>query len=208
MHIDSPILSFGTKVTNLLILNFYWIIGCLPLITFGTSTIAAFSVMLKMVEDREGTSMTIQFWKAYVNNLRHGIPLSMFLLAGTCSIWLDVRLIQEKDGSARGLLLAAVVMLLLLIVHFLYLFPLEARYCNTLIRNLSNARTIFLTNPGRSFGLTGILLMEFLLTTQTLLWLRASSWLFVPILMIYTVSKFAMPVFRELEDSKNEPAHD
>ncbi len=202
MHIDSPILSFGTKVTNLLILNFYWIIGCLPLITFGTSTIAAFSVTLKIVEDREGTSMTIQFWKAYANNLRHGIPLSMFLLAGTCSIWLDVRLIQEKDGSARGLLLAAVGMLLLLIVHFLYLFPLEARYCNTLIRNLSNARTIFLTNPGRSFGLTGILLMEFLLTTQTLLWL------FVPILMIYTVSKFAMPVFRELEDSKNEPAHD
>ena len=66
MRIDSPIISAGIKLTNLLILNLYWVIGCLPVITIGTSTIAAFSVTLKMTEDREGASMTVQFWKAYV----------------------------------------------------------------------------------------------------------------------------------------------
>ena len=93
MRIDSPIISAGIKLTNLLILNLYWVIGCLPVITIGTSTIAAFSVTLKMTEDREGASMTVQFWKAYVKNLKHGIPLSLILLAGCGSILLDVRMI-------------------------------------------------------------------------------------------------------------------
>ncbi len=132
MRIDSPIISAGIKLTNLLILNLYWVIGCLPVITIGTSTIAAFSVTLKMTEDREGTSMTVQFWKAYIKNLKHGIPLSLILLAGCGSILLDVRMTQ-------------------------------------------------LNTPLRTFSI-----------------------LFLPILIIYTISKAVMPVFRKLEDEAGE----
>lgn len=53
MRLDSPVLAAGTRITNLLILNFYWLLGCLPIVTAGASTIAAFSVTLKMAEDRE-----------------------------------------------------------------------------------------------------------------------------------------------------------
>ena len=47
-RIDSPFIQMGIKITNLLILNFFWVIGCIPIITIGTSTIAAFTVTLKM----------------------------------------------------------------------------------------------------------------------------------------------------------------
>ena len=111
MRIDSPIISAGIKLTNLLILNLYWVIGCLPVITIGTSTIAAFSVTLKMTEDREGASMTVQFWKAYVKNLKHGIPLSLILLAGCgsilCSPWRpDTRTACWRDWPMRGAFLS------------------------------------------------------------------------------------------------------
>ena len=175
MRIDSPIISAGIKLTNLLILNLYWVIGCLPVITIGTSTIAAFSVTLKMTEDREGASMTVQFWKAYVKNLKHGIPLSLILLAGCGSILLDVRMIEARAGDAMGLLTAGIILILLLLLHFIYVFPLEARYQNGL-------------------------LAEFLLVTQFNTPLRTFSILFLPILMIYTISKAVMPVFRKLED--------
>ena len=92
LQIDSPIITSGIKLTNLLILNFYWLLGCLPLVTIGTSTIAAFTVTLKMVEDREEPGMTVQFWSAYIHNLKHGIPLTLILAAAVYSIWLDFQM--------------------------------------------------------------------------------------------------------------------
>lgn len=200
VRIDSPVISAGIKLTNLLILNLYWIIGCLPVITIGTSTIAAFSVTLKMTEDREGVSMTVQFWKAYVKNLKHGILLSLILLAGCGSILLDVRMIEAHTGDTTGLLTAGIVLILLLLLHFIYVFPLEARYRNGLLAGLANARGIFIVHLKRSLALTGILMAEFLLVTQLNTPLRTFSILFLPILMIYTVSKAVMPVFRKLEE--------
>lgn len=200
MRIDSPFMAAGIKLTNLLILNLYWLIGCLPVITIGTSTIAAFTVTLKMTEDREDPGMTVQFWKAYIKNLKHGIPLSLILLAGCGSIMLDVRLIEAHTGDTLGLLTAGIVLILLLLLHFVYVFPLEARYQNGLLAGLANARGIFFFHLKRSLALTGILLAEFLLVTQLNTPLRTFSILFLPILMIYTVSKAVMPVFRRLED--------
>jgi len=200
MRIDSPVITAGTKITNLLILNFFWLLGCLPLVTIGVSTIAAYTVTLKMAEDREGASMTVQFWKAYVQNLKHGIPLSLILLAGCGSILLDVRMIEARTGDSMGLLTAGVILLLLLLIHFLYVFPLEARYKNSLLAGLANARGIFFCRLGRSLGLTGILLAEFLLVTQLNTPLRTFSVLFLPILIIYTVSKAVIPMFRNLEE--------
>ena len=55
LRVDSPVIQAGIKLTNLLILNLYWVIGCLPVLTIGASTAAAFTVTLKMTEDREGT---------------------------------------------------------------------------------------------------------------------------------------------------------
>lgn len=200
MRVDSPIISTGIRIADLLILDIYWLIGCLPVVTIGTSTIAAFTVTLKMTEDREGASMTVQFWQAYARNLKHGVPLSLILLAGYGSIWLDIRMIEAHTGDKMGLLTAGILLLLLLLLHFLYVFPLEARYQNSLIAGLSNARGIFLCNPGRSFALIGILLAEFLLVTQLNTPLRLFSAFFLPILMIYTISKMVMPVFRKMEN--------
>lgn len=201
MRVDSPILTTAAKLTNLLILNLYWLIGCLPLVTIGTSTIAAFTVTLKMTEDREGSSMTAQFWTAYVKNLKHGIPLSLILLAGCASVWMDMKLIQEHMGSITGLLAAGIAVLLMLLLHFLYVFPLEARYRNGLLAGLANARGIFICNLRRSLVLTGVLLVEFIFVTQLHTPLRFISWLFLPVLMIYSISKTAMPVFRKLEET-------
>jgi len=201
MRLDSPVLAAGTKVTNLLILNFYWLLGCLPIVTAGASTIAAFSVTLKMTEDREGSSMTAQFWPAFVKNLKHGVPLSLILLAGCGSIWLDVKLIEDHIGDTMGLLIAGIAVLVLLLIHFLYVFALEARYQNRFFAGLSNARGIFLVNLGRSLGLSGVLLAEFVLVTQLNTPLRFVSALFLPILMIYTISKIIMPIFRSLEET-------
>lgn len=199
MRLDSPVIAAGTRITNLIILNFYWLLGCLPVVTAGASTIAAFTVTLKMAEDREGSSMTAQFWSAFVKNLKHGVPLTLILLAGCGSVWLDIKMIEADFGDSIGLLIAGVAVLVLLLIHFLYVFALEARYENRLMAGLANARGIFLYDLRRSLGLSAALLAEFIVVTQLNTPLRLFSSLFLPILMIYTISKVIMPVFRKLE---------
>ena len=68
---------------KLLKLNFLWLLFSLPIVTIGASTAAAFSVTLKMVDEREGY-IAKQFWTAFQGNLKQGIPtglLNLFFVA-------------------------------------------------------------------------------------------------------------------------------
>lgn len=205
LRIDSPIIQGGIKLTNLLILNVFWVIGCVPIVTIGASTIAAFTVTLKMAEDREGPSMTVQFWSAYMKNLRHGIPLTLILLAGIWSVWLDWQIFDKIEGNPICFLILAMLMILLLLIHYLYVFALEARYENSLLTALSNARKLFIRYIGRSVGLFGILFLQFLLFTQVNTVLIFAGFFCLPILMIYTISQIAMPIFRKVEKTGGAP---
>lgn len=199
LRVDSPVIQAGIKLTNLLILNLYWVIGCLPVLTIGASTAAAFTVTLKMTEDREELGITRAFWSAYVKNLRHGVPLTVLLLAGSYAIWLNWKCFEKLEGNPIGFLLLAVLGVLLLIVHFLYIFPLEARYENKLLQALSNARNIFIRYIGRTLGLIGTLLIQFLFFTQVHPAITYAGLFCMPILMIYTTSQIIMPLFRKIE---------
>jgi len=205
LRVDSPVIQAGIKITDLLILNLFWVIGSLPLITIGASTAAAFSVTLKMTEDRNESGVTRAFWSAYVRELRHGIPFSLILLAGVYAIWLNWQCFEKLEGNPLVFLIFAVLGVLLLTVHYLFLFPLQARYQNSIPATLSNARNIFVRYIGRSLGLLGVLILQFLFFTQVNAVLIYIGFFCMPILMIYTVSQVAMPIFRKVEKTKGVP---
>ena len=201
-RIDSPFVTVGMKIANLLILNFYWLLGCLPVITIGASTIAAFSVTLKMVEDCEGVSMTGQFWSAYFQNLKHGIPLTLIGGIVLYSVWIDWQMFEKLDGNPVGFLLLAIVAAALLLAHYLYIFPLEARYENKLSVALVNSRRICIRFFLRTLSLAGILLVQAFLFNLNAVMMYIGVFC-APILAIYTTSQIVMPIFHKIEsDSK------
>lgn len=204
-HLDSKFVTIGTKIADLLILNLYWILGCLPLVTIGTSTIAAFSVTLKMAENAEGTSVTHGFWRAYVKNLRHGIPLTLMAGAVLYSVWLDWQMFEKLEGNPLAFLLLAMIAVFLLAVHFLYIFPLEARYENRLSVALANSRKICVRFFLRTLSLIGILLVQGFLFSLNALMMYIGIFC-APILAIYTISQITMPIFHKLDGDST--AHD
>ena len=52
--IEGPLYQFFSRLLDMIKLNFLWLLFSLPIITIGASTAAAFSVTLKMVDEREG----------------------------------------------------------------------------------------------------------------------------------------------------------
>lgn len=199
IKVDSPLIYHGTRIVNLLLLNFLWVLGCIPVITAGASTIAAFEITLKMVEERESSSVFLPFWRAFASNLKHGIPLTVIFGVVCYGIWLDWQLFENLEGNTIGFLIIAMAAAAILLVHYMYIFPLEARYQNSLIRSLVNSRKIFFRFFVRTLGLIGILIIQFLLFTQIHAILLYIGLFCLPILMIYTTSQVIMPIFRKIE---------
>ena len=56
-----------------------WLLVSLPIVTLGASTIAAFTVAMRFVEDEEG-HVAHDFVKAFKANIKQGIPMSFINL--------------------------------------------------------------------------------------------------------------------------------
>lgn len=199
LKVDSPVILAGIRIADLLILNLLWIAGCLPVVTAGASTIAAFTLTLKMVEEREQPAVFIPFWKAFAANLKHGVPLTLIFLAAVYSIWLDAQLFAKLPGNTLIFLIVAFLAGFFLLIHFLYVCPLEARYENTMLGSLANSRRIFMRFFVRTLGLMGILVIQAMLFTQISPLLLYAGFFCLPVLMIYTTSQVVMPIFRKIE---------
>lgn len=199
LRVDSPVIQTGIRLVDLLILNLLWAVGCIPVVTAGASTIAAFTVTLKMTEHRESSGVFAAFWRAYVQNLRHGVPLTLIFAVVVYGMWLDWQLFRNLEGNTVGFLIVGVLAGFFLLMHYLYVFPLEARYANTMWRSLSNSRRIFMRFFVRTLGLVGILVIQVLLFTQISYVLLYIGIFCLPILMIYTTSQVVMPIFRKIE---------
>ncbi len=203
LTVDSPFIQAGIKATNLLIVNFWLVVGCLPVVTAGASVTAAFTVLLKMSEDREDTGITRAFWRAWAANLKHGVASTVILAACGYSVWMSWQLFEKLPDNPVGFLILAFLVAILAFMHFVYVFPLEARYENSLVQQMRNSRLICIRFFGKTMLLMGILGVQVLLFGFTAPVLTYAGLFFEPALAVYTASQIAMPIFRSLEgDSK------
>lgn len=199
LNIDSPWIQAGIRLTDLLILNFYFILGCLPLITIGCSLIACSSVCMKMCEEREGSSMTREFWSAYKNSLARGILYTLLTAFVLWCLWLNVQVFMNFTGAPILPLMAAVLGSVILYIHLLYAFALEGRYDNSMIATLINSRKIAVRFFLKTLMITGLLVIQFLLFARTSALLSYIGLFCAPVIMIYTVCSTALPVFQKIE---------
>ncbi len=196
--INSKFIEFMNTIADVAVLNFCFLIGCIPIVTAGTSIIAAFNVALKIYDARDNHVFK-QFWKAYWENLKHGIPLTFFFGIIMYGLWLDFQLFEAVEGNPVYFLMIGIVVFAVMLLHMIYIFPLEARYEGSLMQNLRNARKI-----GVRF-FTKTLLIIVLWVVEILLFYGVNDILFVigcvigPMTLIMTDAGIVLPVFKELE---------
>jgi hypothetical protein len=67
--LDSKFYRVMMSVGEMMILNFCWVIACLPLITVGAANTAMYTVMGRRLRD-EGSGTVVPFFKALWKNLK------------------------------------------------------------------------------------------------------------------------------------------
>lgn len=195
--VDGALYKFMDNLTSVFKINILWLVFSLPIVTCGAATIAAFDVTMKMVDEEEGY-VGRQFLKAFKANLKRGIPMGMLGLLCMYVVWLDFSLFSQLESSPMILLVMGIIGAFVFALGFLYAFPLQARYENTILRTLENSFNISLKYFVRTLFLIVLVAIELVI----IFWNKTTIFVGIligPACIIYTISGVAKYIFRELE---------
>lgn len=194
---DSKLYRFMTKLTDLFKLNFMWLIFSLPIVTMGISTIAAYTVALKMAEGQEGY-IARDFLKAFKENWKQGIIMSFVTILCVWAVYLDFQIFNAVEEHSVVFLIVGIVSAYVFLFSLLYAYPLLARYENTVFNTLKNSFRI-----GMKYFLRSLLLIFLIAIEAAVMFLTTTTMILIvivgPAFVMLTISSFAMIIFRELE---------
>ncbi|MCR5826414.1 MAG: DUF624 domain-containing protein [Oscillospiraceae bacterium] len=139
---NGPLMIALGKLADIVICNLMFCLFCLPVITVGASLTALFTCMQELVYDEEKDDGLIfrDFWVAFRRNFGQATLLWLFCLLVLAFLGAYYWVVRSMAaGYARVYMVTFYVLLLVFLFGALYLFPLQARYENTVKNTIRNA---------------------------------------------------------------------
>ncbi len=138
---------FGT-FGNICALNVLWLICCIPIFTIGASTTALYSVMLKVIDKKEG-KITQSFFAAFKANFKKATIEWLITLAVLAVIVWELYFSYHWDmgGWSTFYMVVGIVELVVVALILPYVFPLTAKYENTVVNTFKNAFLLTVADP-------------------------------------------------------------
>ena len=138
---DNKVMIFLTKCADVLLATFFWLLGCIPVITAGTATCALYTVLWRVHAGKD-VRVTREFFRAMKDNFKVSTAawiLSVIvgaLIVGNvyaCSL-------MEVSTGFFGLMKGSTICFTVLYVIILsFLFPCIARYKVTVMQAIGNS---------------------------------------------------------------------
>lgn len=136
---DNVIVRILTKIFDLILLNVLFIICSLPVITVGASMTALYAVLLKMAENEEGY-IARGFLSAFRKNFRQSTIVWIILLIIGALIAMDFTIVLRLRGIIRNIVFILILIVALFYaMEIIFIFPLIAKFENTIIQMFKNA---------------------------------------------------------------------
>lgn len=138
--LDSPLMRFLSRMTDLVFLSFLWFLCCIPVITIGPATAAMYHVTLKLARGEEELKVIPCFFKGFKANFKQGVVFNLIFIVVGVVLALDYLIMSNVEGTAgavsSGCFLAMGVWML---CTMFYTYPLQAQFFNPIRRTLMNA---------------------------------------------------------------------
>lgn len=136
---NNKFFSFMSKVADLCILNIICVVCCIPVITAGASITAMYYVTLKMVRNEEAYIVR-SFFKSFKQNFKQATIINLIMLLIGLVLYVDLNVSKAMQGGA-GQIFQVIFMAFVLIyfILFLYVYPVLARFYNTIKNTIKNA---------------------------------------------------------------------
>ena len=137
--LDSPLMQVLNKVADLLWLNILTLICCIPIVTVGASLTAMNYMALKIVRNEE-CYITKGFFKSFKQNFKQATAIWLLFLLAVLVLAGDFY-IMKNSGIEFNIVIKVVIGIVALILAFtwMFVFPVLAKFDNTVIRTIKNA---------------------------------------------------------------------
>lgn len=139
LNLDSPLMQGLGKMADLMWLNVLTLICCLPIVTIGASLTAMNYMALKIARNEE-CYITRGFFKSFRENFRQATVIWLIFLVVILILAGDFAIIKssgvEFGDIFQGIFIAISVLVLFTLM---YVFPVLAKFENTVFRTIKNA---------------------------------------------------------------------
>lgn len=139
---DGPLMTAMSKFADIVLCNLLFVLFCLPVFTVGASLTALFTCMQQLVyeEGRDNGLIFREFWLAFRRNFKQATLLWLICLLIILFLAAYYWVVQSLAGTYGKVYQVTFYFLALIFLFgFLYIFPLQARYENSVKNTLRNA---------------------------------------------------------------------
>lgn len=145
--IDNKFFETLEKISNIVILNFLYILFSIPIITIGASTTATYFVAMKIVQNEEG-----YIFRTFIKSFKENFKIStivwiMIMLVGGVLI-LDFHISNAIPNSSISNIFKLILTMVSIIIIFniTYVFPIICKFDNSIKNTIINATLISIQN--------------------------------------------------------------
>lgn len=199
---DTPIGRWIIRICDLILLNIIYVLCCLPIFTIGAANSALYYVTLRMQREEE-SGIIKDFFFSFRQNFKQSLLLSCLFLGSGLIILLNIYLFHHMDmGIWNVCVYVLYIALILYCIVFSYIFPVFARYDNSIRNTVKNSAILAIRYPVNSAVVTlisNIPLIGILFWPQVFYYV-AFLWLFMMFaVQAYWNSSLFRRIFDQLE---------
>lgn len=150
---DSIVMRTMSRVCDLFLLNVFFLLSCIPIITIGAAATALYTVCFRFDTEKEAGVIKV-YCKAFRENWKQATAIWLILLACGGSACFNCFLFYGMSGIFRVFALLFVLLLALVLLTAGYIFPLVSQFDNRLLPALKNAFSLSIGYLPRSILIT------------------------------------------------------
>ena len=137
-NIESPVFEWISKIVDRMFLNVLFLVSSIPIITIGPALAALYHVTGRIQRD-EG-SIWKDYWSAFCSNFKQATTIWLILLVSGMLIGFSVLFyIQFSQVNGIVALVLAVIGVFPWLAIAAWVFPLQARFDNSISNTIKNA---------------------------------------------------------------------
>lgn len=201
---DNPFNRFMYKLGCFILLNIYFLICCLPVVTIGASLTAANLVCYKMKEEPD-VKITSLFFKTFVKNLLNA-TLVWIIFAGIMSALVYGIVWSFTEGGNMPVCILCAIGAIVVGSCGTYVFMLIARYKNTIVAQIVNGFKVGFSYLGWTVLIWAVWAVPILLFLSIPNLFMYLGWLWLLCgfaLLIYVTAGIYRHVFRKVESKED-----
>ena len=161
--LDSPVMKALSFIGDLIILNVLFLVCCIPLVTIGASATALYTISMRMAA-KDDRGILKPFFRAFKENFKKATVIWLtFLLIGAV-LALGITMIYLNQSAFSNLIKVLYgVVILVYLVGLSWVFPLQAKFENSVKNTIKNAFIIGISRIGNSIVIAILLLIPVLM---------------------------------------------